>query len=248
MTLPLELIAFTALIIGFAYIVFGLTGFGSSITAMPFLALLFPIRFAVPFMLFLDLSAALILGWTNRHAINRGELLHVIPFMLIGIVLGLTVLVSVPDRALLLLLGLFIIFSAVRGLLSHENVKTISAGWSVPLGIAGGLFTAMFGTGGPLYAIYLAGRLHDKTMLRATISALICVSGLTRLVLFGMAGLFGQPNLLGLVALMMPCMMLGFYAGSRLHAYLPAPRVVQALWLVLLFGAIALIVRSLRGG
>jgi uncharacterized membrane protein YfcA len=42
--------------------------------------------------------------------------------------------------------------------------------------------------------------------------------------------------------------MLGFYAGSRLHAYLPAPRVVQALWIVLLFGAIALILRSLRGG
>jgi uncharacterized membrane protein YfcA len=246
MTLPFELVAVTALIISFAYIVFGLTGFGSSITAMPFLALLFPIRFAVPFMLFLDLSAALILGWTNRHAINRSELLRIIPFMLIGIVLGLTILVSVPDRVLLFLLGLFILASAFRGLLSHPSVKTIAAAWSIPLGISGGLFTAMFGTGGPLYAIYLAGRLRDKTMLRATISALICVSGLTRLVLFGMAGLFGQPNLIALAAFMMPFMMLGFYAGSRLHAYLSAQRVVQALWIVLIFGGAALVWRGLN--
>jgi uncharacterized protein len=247
MTMPFELIATTALIISFAYIVFGLTGFGSSITAMPFLVLLYPLRFAVPFMLLLDLSAALLLGWMNRHAVDRAELLRLLPFTLVGIALGLTILVSVPERPLLLLLGLFVLTSAARGLFSAPSARTIASAWSFPLGLAGGLFTALFGTGGPLYAVYLAGRLHDKSERRATIAALICISGLARLALFGTAGLFGQPNLIALAALLLPCMILGFYIGSCLHKYLSAQRVVQALWILLLFGSVTLIWRSLRG-
>lgn len=247
MNLPFDTLACTALTITFAYVVFGLTGFGSSITAMPFLALIFPLRFAVPLMLLLDLSAATLLGLKNRSAVDRTELLRLIPFTLLGIVLGLTVLVYAPEQTLLLLLGMFVLASAGRGLLFRPRVKTIAAAWSVPLGLAGGAFTALFGTGGPIYATYLAGRLRDKSALRATMGSLIFVSGVSRLALFTTAGLYGQQNLLLLAALLLPCALLGLYAGSHLHRHLPAQRIVQALWAVLLFGGACLIWRSLRG-
>ena len=90
MNLPLDTIASAVLIIVLAYTVFGLTGFGSSITAMPLLAHLFPLRFAVPLMLIFDLSAAMLLGLKNRSAVDRRELLRLVPFMLVGMALGVT--------------------------------------------------------------------------------------------------------------------------------------------------------------
>ena len=247
MDLPLNTVVSAALIIVLAYTVFGLTGFGASITAMPLLAYLFPLRFAVPLMLIFDICATLLLGLKNRGAVDRRELLRLIPFMLVGMVLGVTLLVKAPERALLFLLGTFVLAYAAWSLLLHQGVKTIATGWSVPLGTVGGVFTALFGTGGPIYVIYLAGRLHDKSVLRATIGALIFVSGLARLALFSSAGLYAQQSLLLLAAILLPAALLGLYIGSRLHRSLPLQRVVQVVWTILIFGGISLIWRSLRG-
>ena len=247
MDLTLNTLVSAALIVVLAYTVFGLTGFGASITAMPLLAYLFPLRFAVPMMLIFDVCATLALGLKNRRAVDRRELLRLIPFMLVGMVLGVTLLVKAPERALLFVLGTFVLAYAGWSLLLNRGVKTIATGWSVPLGTVGGVFTALFGTGGPIYVIYLAGRLHDKSVLRATIGALIFVSGLARLALFSSAGLYAQQSLLRLAAILLPGAMLGLYIGSRLHRSLPVQRVVQVVWTILIFGGISLIWRSLRG-
>lgn len=247
MDLPLNTVVSAALIVVLAYTVLGLTGFGSSITAMPLLAHLFPLRFAVPLMLIFDICATLALGLKNRRAVDRKELLRLIPFMLVGMLLGVTLLVKAPERALLFLLGTFVLAYAAWSLLFPRSVKTIATGWAVPLGTAGGVFTALFGTGGPIYVIYLAGRLHDKSVLRASVGALIFVSGMARLALFSSAGLYAQQSLLRLAAILLPGAMLGLYIGSRLHRNLPVQRVVQVVWAILIFGGISLIWRSLRG-
>jgi uncharacterized protein len=245
MPFPTEMIVLLALIVMFAYTVFGLTGFGSSITAMPMLVQLVPLRTAVPLMLVFDLASGLLLGWKNRRSIDRRELLRLIPFMLAGMALGVIVLVKAPERLLLLVLGVFILaYSAWSLLLKHEPTQLRSV-WSMPLGMAGGVFTALFGTGGPIYTIYLARRLSDKLVLRATISSLIFVTGFSRLVLFSSAGLYKQPGLVWLALGLLPCALLGLFFGSRLHSRLPAQRVVQAIWVILIVGGTSLVIRNL---
>ena len=44
--------------VAFAYTAFGLTGFGSTVIALPFLAQLFALKFAVPLLMLLDVLAA----------------------------------------------------------------------------------------------------------------------------------------------------------------------------------------------
>jgi uncharacterized membrane protein YfcA len=240
-----ETVALLALIVILAYTVFGLTGFGSSITAMPLLVHLVPLRLAVPMMLIFDLAAGLLVGLKNRRDVNRKELLRLVPFMLVGMTLGVVLLVNAPERLLLLTLGIFILAYSAWSLLLRPGVQPIGSRWSMPLGIAGGIFTALFGTGGPIYTIYLARRLDDKLMLRATISTLIFISGLARLVLFTGAGLYAQGTVLMLAALLLPCALGGLYLGSRLHSRLPAERVVQAIWAVLIVGGASLVLRNL---
>ncbi len=128
----------------------------------------------------------------------------------------------------------------------NDSSKTgVSApGWAVPLGTVGGVFSALFGTGGPIYTIYLARRVQDKGRLRATISLLLFMSALARLASFVAAGLFSPPGLPLLIATMLPCALAGMYLGTHLHHRLPAHRIVQAVWAILIVGGATLVLRN----
>lgn len=148
MNFPVEILVGVACVLLFAYTVVGLTGFGASMVAMPMLVHLLPLRIALPMMLIFDLVGGIAIGVRNRRSVDRGELLRLVPFMLVGIVLGVTVLVNAPERALLLVLGVFVLVFAAWSLLVRAAAAPIRPGWAVPLGTLGGVFSALFGTGG----------------------------------------------------------------------------------------------------
>lgn len=243
--LPLTTLLAAAAIVTLGYVVYGLTGFGSSIVAVPLLALLFPLRFAVPMMLVFDLLTGLLLGLKNRRALSRTELLRLLPIVAVGMLGGVTLLVHVAERWLLIGLGGFVVVYALWSLLSHATPAPISSRWAVPAGLIGGAFTALYGTGGPVYTIYLARRLVDKVELRATIGVLIFCTAWIRLVLFTGSGFYAQPGLLPLAFALLPCAVVGYLLGSRLHARLSTVRAVQAVWALLIVGGASLLLRAL---
>jgi uncharacterized membrane protein YfcA len=245
MGIGFDTLAPLAFIIVFAYTVFGLTGFGSTITAMPMLVLVIPLRMAVPLMLVFDLASGLLLGLKNRRFIERREALRLIPFMLGGMAVGVLALVKVPERALLVVLGVFILCYAAWSLLVRGKPQPLAGAWAAPFGAVGGIFTALFGAGGPFYTIYLTRRLPDKLVLRATISGVLFFSAVARLVLFSSAGLYRQASLPLLAAVLLPCALGGLYLGNRLHQRLPAERIRQAIWVVLIAGGASLVLRNL---
>ncbi len=243
--LPWTTLAATASIVALAYVVYGLTGFGASIVAIPLLAHLFPLRFAVPLMLLFDLGAGLLLGLRHHRIVERRELLRLAPWLLAGMAGGVTLLVHAGERWLLLLLGSFVLAYASWSLLSRAKPQPVSTYWALPTGLVGGAFTALFGTGGPIYTIYLARRLADKNVLRASIGVLIFCTALVRLVLFTGSGLYSQPGLLPLALVLLPAAYLGFVGGCRMHARLPTQLALRAVWLLLILGGLSLLARSL---
>jgi uncharacterized protein len=243
--LPWITLAGVGLIVMLAYTVYGITGFGASIIAIPLLAHVLPLRFAVPMMLVFDLFAGLLLGLKNRGHLDRGELLRLLPFLLVGMAIGATLLAQAGDRLLLLLLGTFVLGYATLNLLGRTRPALISAAWAMPAGAVGGVFTALYGTGGPVYTMYLARRLPDKYVLRATIGILILITAFIRLALFTAGGFYAQQGLLALALALIPCALAGYLAGARLHARLPAGRAAQAIWLLLVAGGASLLWRGL---
>jgi uncharacterized protein len=233
------------LIVLFAYTVVGLTGFGASIVAMPMLVHLLPLRMALPMMLIYDLIGGVLIGLRNFRFVDRRELLRLLPYMLVGVLLGVTVLVKAPERLLLFLLGVFVLAFAAWSLLFRIRPTPIAPIWSLPLGTVGGVFSALFGTGGPIYTIYLARRVQDKGRLRATVSVLLLLSALVRLVSFIAAGFYAQPGLPAMIALYLPCVLAGMFIGTRLHHRLPTHRVTQVVWSILIVGGSALVIRTL---
>ena len=244
MTPSIEVLAGVALIVTFAYTVVGLTGFGASMVAMPMLVHLLPLRLALPMMLIYDLVGGVAIGVRNRRSVDRRELLRLLPFMLVGVVLGVTVLVKAPERVLLLLLGAFVLAFAGWSLLFRPRQKPIAPGWAVPPGTVGGVFSALFGTGGPIYTIYLSRRLDALDQFRATISVVILASGLIRAAAFGAAGLYAQPEILSAAAVLLPVALIGLYGGSRLRVRVSPELLKRAIFVLLAIAGAGAIYRG----
>lgn len=231
--------------IAFAYTAFGLTGFGSTVIALPLLAHFFALKFAVPLLMLLDLAAFLLFGARARKRIQYAEIGWLVPFILAGMAAGLVLLIEVAEQKLLVVLGSFLLLYAGYSLLRRGPPARLSRAWCAPIGLAGGVFSALFGTGGVLFAIYNAGRIRDKEELRATNAAMIVLSSLVRLVLFGAAGLLTQDGLLASALVLLPALLAGVWFGSRLHAAVPAAGVVKAVYALLVIAGLLLLARSL---
>ena len=230
-----------------AYAVYGMTGFGSTVVAMPLLAQLLPLRFAVPLMMLLDLTAFALFGARFRRRIRYAEAGWLVPFMLAGMALGLTLLIALPEQGLLAALGVFVLAYAVYGLSRRGAPVQLARAWSAPIGLAGGALSVLFGTGGVLYAIYNSGRIRDKAELRATNAATIMLSSVVRAVLFGATGLLSQDGLISLALLLVPALLGGFAIGNRLHAAVPAGAVVRLVYALLVVSGVSLLARAAVG-
>ncbi len=225
-----------------AYVIFGLSGFGSTILAVPLLAHFLPVAFLVPMMVLLDIAASLVVGTRGREQVAGRELRWLIPFMLVGVLLGVTLLVKVPQDWLRAALG---VFAAAVGLHSVVNPvlhRTISRGWSVPAGLVGGAIASVFGAGGPIYATYLSGRLRDKGEIRATISTLVSVSAMSRAIVYAVTGLLNVAILVAGAALV-PFVLLGLRLGNRIHIGLTQVQMRRAIGLVLIGSGASLLAR-----
>lgn len=228
-----------------AYTVFGLTGFGSTVLSLPVLALVLPLKFAVPMLMLLDLCAFVVLGPSFRRRVEYREIGWLLPFMLGGMALGLTLLIRVPEHHLLGVLGVFLLSYAGYGLSRRGTPAALSRAWCVPIGFFGGAFSALFGTGGVLFALYNAGRARSKEALRANNAATIMLSSLVRVVIFTAAGLLAQEGLLAFAALLVPPLLGGLWLGNRLHAAVPAAAVVKAVYALLVIAGLTLLARSI---
>ena len=215
MTLEIYLVAFFILL--FAYFLRGITGFGSGLIAIPLLAHMLPLTFVVPLVLVVDFVASIALIHHTRLQVRWDEIRSLIPTTVMGTLIGVFLLVSLPREPLIIGLALFVIFFGLRYVFNVHSEKPISKWWAVPTGFSGGLIGAVFGTGGPPYVIYLSHRLHDKTQLRGTLTGLFLLDGAFRFVAFLYMGLLLQEHMINSLLLSIPVMGLGLYLGNRVH-------------------------------
>lgn len=232
------------LIVLFGYVIFGTVGFGSTITNAPLLAHFLPLRFVVPLLLLLDLFASTALGTRTRGQAERGELKRILPAAAIGVILGLVLLIKVRERILLLVLGCFVLYAGISSIVRRAGAARLHRAWALPAGFFGGVFSALFGTGGPIFTIYVSGRIADKSVFRATMARLIQTVALMRFAMFAASGLITQDHLLLAALLLIPFAALGLFVGNRLHDLIPARRLMLFVSLLIAVNGAALIVRA----
>jgi hypothetical protein len=243
--MPLVFWIVAPLVIVFAYTVFGLTGFGSTMIAVPILANWVPLATLVPVLVISDIASAVFVGGTNRQHVSKPELKRLVPFLVVGLACGVTLLVNAPQKPLVVALGLFSLVAGVSTVLNPVPKGRISALWCAPAGVVAGSFAATFGIAGPIYVAYLTGRLDDKNAIRATISTMISISASLRGVFYVVAGLVLKAGVLAGIAFVAPFAILGVRIGSRIHTGLSAVQLRRAIGILLVACGGVLLVRAL---
>lgn len=245
MPLPPDTLLIAALVVAGAFVVFGITGFGSTILAVPLLAHLLPLKFVIPMFVLLDFGAALRTGFKFHSTIAVRELVWLVPFMLAGIVAGVFLLVSLPGELILLSLGVFVLGYGLYAASGREPRLRLSRWWALPVGAFGGVISALFGAAGPLYVIYLGARGLDTAQVRATMSVVFMITTGTRIILFALAGLFAQPGVLTSAAVFAVPMLAGLWIGHHMHVTLSRKRLMQVIGSLLILSGGSLVVRAL---
>jgi uncharacterized protein len=245
MAFPAEALVLAPLIVLSGYIVLGLGGFGSALVAMPLLALLLPIKLVVPLMLLLDFVGMATQGVRLRRDLDKRELKIMLPALLLGLLAGVTALVALPGRALLATLGVLVLVYALNSFRRRVRSWPVSAWWSLPTGLFGGLINGMYGTGGAVFAMYYTARIPDLPRMLATMSAVLMVSSGARLLLFLASGLLFQREIWVAFAGLVALVPLGIAIGHRLQGRLSASQIARLVGALLLFSGVSLLLKAL---
>lgn len=236
--------AATAIVV-LAYFIRGIAGFGSGLIAVPLLALFLPLTFVVPLILLLDFTASLVMGGLDLQRVQWREVGMLIPFSLIGVIVGTQLLVNLPLTPMLLILAAFILVFAIRSLLNLKGEKPVSAWWAIPASFTGGTVGGLFGTGGPPYVIYLNHRIQDKTLLRATFSALFFIEGAVRIATFFIAGLLLAQTVWWNALFALPLMLGALWLGGHVHTGLTQTHMTRLIGVLLLLASVSLTLKAL---
>jgi len=242
---PLQ-IALTALIVFAGFFVRGMSGFGSSLIAMPLLAFVMPIHTAVPMMaLLVVVLFGFLIMRDRRDVIWREVWLLLVP-TLIGVTAGIYLFSSLENRLLLKCLGVVTIAYAVYSLvvlaIGVPRV-TCSERWAPLAGFGGSFIDTMFGGGGgTVIVIYMQLRGIGKVAFRATATMLWFFEIAARVFGYAVAGYYTASTLL-LVAMMLPVTWFATWCGERVHSGLSQAGFTRLLAVLLIASGIALLLK-----
>lgn len=231
-------------------IIQGITGFAGTLLAMPFSLRLVGADIAVPLLNFLGFVSGLYVFLPNRDKVVWGEIKKVvtimIPFMFLGVLIRERLMEQ--QRILYLILGVLVIFMAVRGLRDsflkrdEKDKKPLSDPVMNLILILSGIIHGMFVSGGSLLVIYMAERLDDKTAFRSTLSAVwVILNGILLVTQIFSGDITGEVAMNQLIAL--PVLFLAMYIGSVLFKRMEQRTFLIITYILLIISGISLFIK-----
>lgn len=208
------------LLVLLAALVRGYTGFGFAAIAITGLNLIWPPRLSVPVILLLDLIGTVGLLRSAWPDSDRGVMGRFGSGALLGVPLGLTLLIQLPDTLLKIAISAGVLVMTLL-LLRRPVVSRSEHRWLTRLmGGVSGAFTAAASVGGLPIVCYLLTTPLSPRVQRATMVIFLAATDLLALLLFGLGGII-EPGLIGpVLALLLPTLIgvqLGRYAFERLR-------------------------------
>lgn len=131
---------------------------GGALFVMPLLSLLFPARQVVVMTVPMLWVNAMLAWWNYRHAWKVRRALVTIPWVIIGLVIGVHLLKALPRDILTRIIGtialLFAAYEIVRRRRGGEVVG-LARGWGPGVGMVAGVMSALSNIGGTLLSLYV---------------------------------------------------------------------------------------------
>jgi uncharacterized protein len=222
-------------------------GFGEAVVAMPLLALL-PVGLptAASLMAIVGLVIAGVSMFGSARAVDRGVLLRLLLGTVVGVPLGLLLVLAVPEAAVSLALGLFLVGYGVYGLSPAGVAGRVGEGWASPVGVVAGSLGSAYSFHGIPVAVYGTLRGWSPAVFRGTLQAYFLASGVLVVTGQALAGLWSE-ELLGLLMVSLPAVVLAMLLGRVLHTRMTPDRFQRYVHLLVVALGVVLVGKVLLG-
>ncbi len=224
----------------------GVTGFGATVLALPFVTLLLGLEVAVPALVMQAwILAGLIVLEARRNIVWR-EYLHIALLVGLGLPFGIWMRHSIDPDYLKWILAGFMIVVGTQGLIRllmgtpHSKMtpsKKLFTSSFLPLG---GVIHGAFGTGGPLVVIYATRAITNKLLFRVT----MCMMWFTMNTILTTQWLLSKgPHMpiIKIVAVCLPFTLTGLYIGNKAHYRINEQAFRKVVYSVLIASGLVLI-------
>jgi uncharacterized membrane protein YfcA len=209
-----ELLALSSAAIFLAAIVRGFSGFGFSLLSITAISLILPVARIVPSIFLLEIAASinLIPGiWRQIHWRS-------LTWLMVGYVIGLPVggyaLIHAPEAPAQIVLGIFVIGTAILMLRGFNLAKTPGAPASTATGVASGVLNGAFGIGGPPVVLFYFSTPGAAAIGRASIIFFFLFTDLLGVGYFATQGIVTTQSFIQ-SALWLPALLVGVWLGAH---------------------------------
>ncbi len=211
---------------------YGLTGFGSALIAMPLLSPLIGVEVAAPLFALVAVVAEVVSFLRYRRHLEFQSVRRLIIGSLIAIPIGIALASRLPERWVLLALGVGVIgyslYSLLRLPLPHINQPRLGYAF----GFLGGLFSGAYNIGGPAIVIYGNLSRWNPGAFKSGLQSFFMLNS-ALVVTLHLLNQHVTPLVWEGVLLALPTMLLGTWLGWKLEARIN-PAQFQRLVLILL--------------
>jgi uncharacterized membrane protein YfcA len=238
--------ALVALVVLLTHFQEGITGFGCTVLALPFVTMLLGLHVAVPVLAIQGWLLAALIVLESRRKIVWGEFGWILLLVGIGFPFGVWMFKALPESYLRWVLAAFMVVVGIQGFIGQykraKPATTMTArarlltSLFLPLG---GVIHGAFASGGPFVIIYAARALTDKTLFRVTMCMLWTVLGA---ILIGQLALSSRltPFVWKMTGFCLPFTLVGLVLGNYAHYRVNEATFRKAIYAVLMASGIVM--------
>jgi uncharacterized protein len=234
-----EVLALSSAAIFLAAIVRGFSGFGFSLLSITAIALILPVKQIVPSIFLLEIAASINLLPGIWREIHWRSLIWLMVGYVIGLPFGGYALAHAPEAPAQIVLGIFVIGTAILMLRGFRLEKTPGAPASTATGIASGVLNGAFGIGGPPVVLFYFSTPGAAAIGRASIIFFFLFTDALGVGYFAtQEGMVTVQTFIQAVA-WLPALLVGVWIGA--HGFRRMNEQVFRRWVLVILMALALL-------
>jgi uncharacterized membrane protein YfcA len=220
-------------------------GFGEALVAVPLLALLIPVKQAVPLATLVSITVAgivIVQDWQKIHLRSAGWL---VISTLFGIPLGLWLLTAVDEIAVKAILGIVIIGFSLYCLLCRGDFQLKNDRLAWVFGCSAGVLGGAYGMNGPPLVIYGSLRHWSPEHFRATLQGYFLPASLLGMCGYWLEGLW-TPAVTRYYFWSLPLALAAVFLGRAINQRLKKRSFLRYVHVGLLLIGMVLLAQSMR--
>lgn len=233
-----QLLALSSAAVFLAAIVRGFSGFGFSLLSITAISLILPVAQIVPSIFLLEIAASINLIPGIWREIHWRSLTWLMVGYVIGLPIGGYALIHAPEAPAQIVLGIFVIGTAILMLRGFHLARTPRAPASTATGAASGVLNGAFGIGGPPVVLFYFSTPGAAAIGRASIIFFFLFTDLLGVGYFATQGIVTAQSFVQ-AALWLPALLIGVWIGA--HGFRRMDQDTFRRWVLVILIALALL-------